>query len=203
MEIFAKWDLDAVVIGAVTDDGMLRVSAARRGSRLPADRAAGRRRAGYERPFAPPADLEELQRLDLDAVPLPGDYSADCCCACSTRPTSPPSAGSSASTTSSSAATPWSAPGSDAAVLRIKGTHKALALSVDCNSRYCLLDPYVGAMIAVVEAARNVVCARRRAARRHRLPQLRQPGEAGDHVAVPRGRARASATPAWRSACRW
>ncbi|HVM95699.1 MAG TPA: AIR synthase related protein, partial [Candidatus Acidoferrales bacterium] len=49
-------------------------------------------------------------------------------------------------------------PGSDAAVLRIKGTHKGIALSVECNSRYCLLDPYVGAMIAVVEGARNVVC---------------------------------------------
>jgi phosphoribosylformylglycinamidine synthase len=50
-------------------------------------------------------------------------------------------------------------PGSDGAVLRVKGTSKALALSVDCNSRYCELDPYVGAMTAVVEAARNVVCA--------------------------------------------
>jgi phosphoribosylformylglycinamidine synthase len=43
-------------------------------------------------------------------------------------------------------------------VVRVKGTAKAIALSVDCNSRYCLLDPYVGAMIAVVESARNVVC---------------------------------------------
>jgi len=49
-------------------------------------------------------------------------------------------------------------PGSDAAVLRIKGTRKAIALSVDCNSRYCSLDPYVGAVIAVAESARNVVC---------------------------------------------
>jgi len=50
-------------------------------------------------------------------------------------------------------------PGSDAAVLRIKGTQKAIAVSVDCNSRYCSLDPYVGAVIAVAESARNVVCA--------------------------------------------
>jgi phosphoribosylformylglycinamidine synthase len=50
-------------------------------------------------------------------------------------------------------------PGSDAAVVRVKGTSKGLALSVDCNSRYCMLDPYVGAMTALVEAARNVVCA--------------------------------------------
>ncbi len=48
-------------------------------------------------------------------------------------------------------------PGSDAAVLRVKGTGKGLALSVDGNGRYCYLDPYTGAQIAVVEAARNVV----------------------------------------------
>jgi len=48
-------------------------------------------------------------------------------------------------------------PGSDAAVLRVKGTRRGLAISVDCNSRYCLLDPYVGAVIAVSEAARNLV----------------------------------------------
>ena len=49
-------------------------------------------------------------------------------------------------------------PGSDAAVIRIKGTQKAIAMSVDCNSRYCYLDPYEGAAIAVAEACRNVVC---------------------------------------------
>ena len=49
-------------------------------------------------------------------------------------------------------------PGSDAAVLRIKDTNKAVAISVDCNSRYCYLDPYEGAAIAVSEACRNVVC---------------------------------------------
>jgi phosphoribosylformylglycinamidine synthase len=50
-------------------------------------------------------------------------------------------------------------PGSDAAVVRIKGTGKGLAISTDCNSRYCYLDPYVGGMSAVAEGARNVVCA--------------------------------------------
>ena len=49
-------------------------------------------------------------------------------------------------------------PGSDAAVLRVKDTQKAVAISVDCNSRYCYLDPYEGAAIAVAEACRNVVC---------------------------------------------
>jgi phosphoribosylformylglycinamidine synthase II len=49
-------------------------------------------------------------------------------------------------------------PGSDAAVVRIKGTNKALALSVDCNARYCLLNPYEGAKIAIAECARNLAC---------------------------------------------
>ena len=50
------------------------------------------------------------------------------------------------------------ASGADAAVIRIKGTKKALALTVDGNSRYCFLDPYVGGVLAVVEAARNLAC---------------------------------------------
>ena len=49
-------------------------------------------------------------------------------------------------------------PGSDAAVIRIKGTDQSLALTVDGNSLYCLLNPYMGAAIAVAEAARNLVC---------------------------------------------
>jgi phosphoribosylformylglycinamidine synthase len=49
-------------------------------------------------------------------------------------------------------------PGSDASVLRIQGTRKAIALTCDCNARYCYLDPYVGGAIAVAEACRNLVC---------------------------------------------
>ncbi|SFB15071.1 phosphoribosylformylglycinamidine synthase subunit II [Lentibacillus halodurans] len=49
-------------------------------------------------------------------------------------------------------------PGSDAAVIRIKGTNKALAITTDCNSRYIYLDPETGGQIAVAEAARNIVC---------------------------------------------
>ena len=50
-------------------------------------------------------------------------------------------------------------PGAGAGVVRVKGTNRALALSVDGNGRYCYLDPYRGAVLAVVEAARNVACA--------------------------------------------
>src|SRR5690606_28683301 len=50
------------------------------------------------------------------------------------------------------------APGSDAGVVRIRGTRKALAMTTDCNARYIYLDPEVGGKIAVAEAARNIVC---------------------------------------------
>ena len=49
-------------------------------------------------------------------------------------------------------------PGGDAALLRVKGTNRGLAVSTDGNGRYCYLDPYVGGMIAVAEACRNVTC---------------------------------------------
>jgi phosphoribosylformylglycinamidine synthase II len=49
-------------------------------------------------------------------------------------------------------------PGGDAAVVRIRGTRRALALKTDCNGRYCYLDPRIGTRIAVAEAARNVAC---------------------------------------------
>ena len=79
-------------------------------------------------------------------------------------------------------------PGLGAGVVRVKGTDRALAMSVDGNGRYCYLDPYRGAMLAVAEAARNVACAGAQPARRDQLPELRQSRAAGDHVAVREGR---------------
>ena len=156
--VFAKWDLDAAVVGRVTDDGAFRVlfqhqEVARLPITLLTDEAPA-----YERPAAPPADFDAMQVLRLDRIPPPGDYNQTLL----TLLDSP-----------NIASKAWVygqydylvrsnsivVPGSDAAVLRIKGTHKGIALSVDCISRYCALDPYVGAMIAVVESARNVVCA--------------------------------------------
>jgi phosphoribosylformylglycinamidine synthase II len=156
--VFAKWDLDASVVGRVTDDGLLRVMFHNQEvARLPIELLTDRAPA-YERPAAPPADFDALQELQLARIPLPGDYNQTLRLLLDSA-----NIGSKA----------WVfgqydylvrsntvvEPGSDAAVLRIKGTHKGIALSVDCNSRYCALDPYVGAMIAVVESARNVVCA--------------------------------------------
>ena len=157
-QVFAKWDLDAVVIGQVTDDGTLRVLF--EGAEvvaLPINVLTDGAPA-YTRPAAVPARFDELQELQVEQLALPGDYNQTLMALLDS-----PSIGSKA----------WVyrqydylvrsntivQPGSDAAVLRVKGTTKGIALSVDCNSRYCALDPYVGAMIAVAEAARNVVCA--------------------------------------------
>jgi phosphoribosylformylglycinamidine synthase len=157
-QVFAKWDLDMSVIGRVTDDGLLRVLfQGEQVAQLPIELLTDAAPA-YERPTTPPPDFDARQELNLDAMALPGDYNKILLALLDS-----PNIASKA----------WVyrqydylvrsntvvAPGSDAAVLRIKGTRKAVALSVDCNSRYCSLDPYVGAMIAVVESARNVVCA--------------------------------------------
>ena len=156
--VFAKWDLDAAVIGEVTGDRLFRVRA--RGEEvvcLPIDPLAHDAPA-YERPFTPPADVEQRNELDWSQISLPGDYNRTL-----RRLLESPNL----------ASKQWIfrqydylvggntvvEPGSDAAVIRVKGTSQAIALSVDCNSRYCQLDPYVGAMIAVAEAARNVACA--------------------------------------------
>jgi len=157
-EVFAKWDLDAVVVGSITDDQLFRV-------RFGGEEVACLPLAPltddapvYERPAAVSPQFEAAQALDLNQIPLPGDYNRTLL-----NLLDAPNIASRA----------WVIrqydylvrgntvvqPGSDAAVVRVKGTTKALALSVDCNSRYCQLDPYVGAMIAVVESARNVVCA--------------------------------------------
>ncbi len=157
-EVFRKWDLDVAVIGEVTDDRHIRVFAdGEEVVDLPvAPLAEGA--PVYERPWAQPTKQAELQRLSLGDIPSPGDYNRSL-----THLLASPNIASRKWVFSQYdhfvGGNTIVRPGSDAAVVRVKGTDKALALSVDCNSRYCMLDPYVGAMAAVVEAARNVVCA--------------------------------------------
>jgi phosphoribosylformylglycinamidine synthase len=157
LRICHKWDLDCAVVGRVTGDGILRVKdQGQVVAEIPA-KALAEDGPKYERPNAPPAYQELLQALNLDALKEPKDYTA---------------------TLLELLASPTIAskqwvyrqydhmvrtnsivrPGSDAAVLRIKGTNKAVAITSDCNGRYCVLHPYIGGMIAVAEAARNLVC---------------------------------------------
>jgi len=155
-EIFARWDLEAAVIGRLTEDGVFR--ARWHGEEVCALPVAALTEAApvYRRPAEEPARFEELQRLDLADVPEPADYAH----ALLTLLES-----------SNLCSREWVyrqydqfvggntvvRPGADAALLRIEGTRRALALTVDGNSRYCRLDPYLGAVLAVVEAARNLV----------------------------------------------
>jgi len=160
-KIFDKWDLHAVHIGDVTADGRLRVK--NRGQ-VVADipnRALTDEAPVYHRPMATPSYLADVQRLDLDAV------AAD-----STMPEAT-DALMTLLATPNIASKRWAyrqydhmvqtntvnLPGFGAGVVRIKGTDRALAMSVDGNGRYCYLDPKRGAMLAVAEAARNVACA--------------------------------------------
>jgi phosphoribosylformylglycinamidine synthase len=155
--IFEKWDLDAALIGRVTGDGMLRVlDQGRLVAEVPA-RSLTEGAPVYRRPMARPEEIEQMRRLDLSTVPPPDDYAA----ALLELLRSP------------NLASKWPiwerydhmlflntvvGPGSDAVVLRLPGGRRAIAISTDGNGRYCALDPRRGAMIAVAEAARNVVC---------------------------------------------
>jgi len=153
--IFARWDLQAEIVGCVTDDGLFRTlwhgeEVVRIPVAVLTDSAPV-----YERPLAQPADFAERQRLDLSTLPLPTDYGQVLL-----RLLQSPNLASKEwvyrQYDSFVCGNTVVQPGSDAAILRLKGTTKGIGLSVDCNSRYCLLDPYRGAQIAVAEGARNV-----------------------------------------------
>ncbi|MBN3037914.1 MAG: phosphoribosylformylglycinamidine synthase subunit PurL [Candidatus Omnitrophica bacterium] len=155
-DIFAKWDLQASVIGRVTDDGRVRIKY--KGNVVADIRARALTDSPiYDMPYKKPAYLDKLNKLDLSKIPLPQD-----CNKVLLKLLSSPSLCSKK----------WVyeqydhmvqtntvvLPGSDAAVIRLKGKNKAIAATTDCNSRYCYLNPYRGAQIAVAEAARNLVC---------------------------------------------
>ncbi|MBI5886248.1 MAG: phosphoribosylformylglycinamidine synthase subunit PurL [Deltaproteobacteria bacterium] len=155
-EIFAKWDLECSVIGRVTGDKMVTIiEDGKVGACIPVT-ALTDGAPVYDRPSARPAWQDSVNTLDIDSIKLPANYNE----------TLKQLVGS-----LNIASKEWvyrqydymvrtdtvTCPGSDAAVVRIKGTDKALAMTVDCNSRYCYLDPARGGAMAVAEAARNLV----------------------------------------------
>ncbi|KJR41508.1 phosphoribosylformylglycinamidine synthase II [Candidatus Magnetoovum chiemensis] len=156
-EIFKKWELEAVVIGEVTNDGYLRVKLnGRVDAEIPASKVSNDAPI-YDRPSKRPDYQDELNALDLSSVAFPDNYKdAFTALLCSPNIASKRLVWQEYDhTVQTNTITP---PGSDAALIRVRGTKKALALSVDCNSRYCYLDPYRGAIHAVCEAARNAAC---------------------------------------------
>lgn len=156
VELFEKYDLHAVSVGRVTDDKMLRLL--HNGevvAELPVD-ALAEEAPVYHKPSTEPAYYGEFQAME-NYVPEIKD-SKETLKQLLAQPTI--------------ASKEWVygqydymvrtntvvAPGSDAAVIRIRDTRKALAMTTDCNARYLYLDPEVGGKIAVAEAARNVIC---------------------------------------------
>jgi phosphoribosylformylglycinamidine synthase subunit PurL len=155
-DIVSKYGLEAVAIGKVTDDKMLRLY--HKGeivAEVPVD-ALAEDAPVYHKPSREPEYYRENQAMETE-IPKVEDFNKTL-----KKLLAQPTI----------ASKEWVyqqydymvrtntviAPGSDAAVVRIRGTRKALAMTTDCNSRYLYLDPEVGGKIAVSEAARNVVC---------------------------------------------
>ena len=181
--IFDKWDLDFAVIGRITDTG--RIVIRHRGT-LEADiplQPLSDEAPLYRRPIQWPVPPAPLDHTAIDS-PMPVDRalltlvaSPDLC----------------------SRAWIWNQydavvggqtvkrPGAaDAAIVKIDGSQRALALTTDCTPRYCQADPKMGACQAVAEAWRNITATRRAPARHHRQHELRQPRKARDHGSVRR-----------------
>src|SRR5947208_1949637 len=157
LEVCKKWDLSAAVVGRVTADEMLRVKD--RGvvvAEVPA-RALTDDAPKYQRPAQPPLYQDHLQSLALEHLPEPKDYNVVLETLLAS-PTIPHKGWVFEQYDHMVQTNTIIRPGADAAVVRIKGTRKALALTTDCNSLYCVLNPYTGAASAVAEAARNLSC---------------------------------------------
>ncbi len=154
-EIFKKWDLEAEIVGEVTDDGLVKVQ--HKGElvvSLPAKPLAEESPL-YHRKTKVPSYLIEVKKFQHKNIPIPDNFNVTL----KDMMASPNIASKEwiyhqydYSVRTNSVVSP----GSDASVLRLKGTQKGLALTTDCNPLYCYLDPYQGAKIAVAEAARNL-----------------------------------------------
>ncbi len=158
--IFSKWDLPCEIIGEVTDDGILNFFyQGQLEASIPAEELVlGGGAPQYERDFKKPAYLDRVKEFDPASVTQPGDLRAlaekiICLPSIASKRWVYDQYDSMVGAANASTNFP-----TDAALVRIGHSDKALAITTDCNSRYVYADPYVGAMIAVSEAARNIVC---------------------------------------------
>ncbi len=162
LDIFEKWDLPCSNIGEVTDDQLLHFYyKGKLEAQIPAvELVLGGGAPQYTREYIEPAYFAKINSFDPDSVPVP---EAENLQAVAEALIVLPSIASKRwisvqyDSTVGAANTSTNDP-SDAAVVLVKGTTKGIAMTTDCNSRYVLADPYKGAMIAVAEAARNLVC---------------------------------------------
>jgi len=157
--VFDKWGLDSTIIGHVTSDGLMTVRL--NGdvvSQIPSDvLVLGGGAPVYRRESRRPAYLDELNQLDLSKYSTKCDWNKTLL----TMMAAPNIChkGWVFDQYDSMVRTNTAVgPGSDAAVLRLRKTNRALAMVTDCNGRHCYLNPRLGARSAVAEAARNIVC---------------------------------------------
>ena len=160
IKVFAKWDLPCSVIGEVTDDGTLNFYMnGELEASLPAhELVLGGGAPQYEREYSEPKYFAEIKRFNPDSIPVPNNLKK-----VAEKIIQLPSIASKrwiynqydsmVGTNNTSTNSPTDAP-----VVLVKGTTKGIAMTTDCNSRYVFADPYKGTMIAVSEAARNIVC---------------------------------------------
>ncbi len=159
-DIFDKWDLNAEEIGIVTDSDRVRyfMDGEMVGDVLADSLVLGGGAPQYEREYKEPAYYQEYKKFSIDTVLQPDNLKEvayfllghpNICSKRWVYEQYDSMVGTKTMTTNRP---------SDAGVVNIKGTDKALAMSVDCNSRYVNADPEIGTAIAVSEAARNIVC---------------------------------------------
>ncbi|MCA9463227.1 MAG: phosphoribosylformylglycinamidine synthase subunit PurL [Nitrospirales bacterium] len=157
LAICHKWGIDAAVVGKVTNDGLLRIKdGTQTVAEIPA-KALAEEGPRYDRPAAPPSYQDSLQSLNLDMLPDVKNPD-EVLIALLGSPTIASKAWVFRQYDYMVGTNTVVCPGSDAAVVRLKGTQKSLAITTDGNSRYCLLNPHMGGSLAVAEAARNLVC---------------------------------------------
>lgn len=157
--IFEKWDLHAVTIGRVTNDRMLRIKYhGKIFAEIPSDALVlGGGAPVYYRESSCPAYLNEMHAFKSESIPEPLNYN-DVLRKLLSSPNIASKEWVYEQYDSMVRTNTVTLPGSDSAVIRIKGTNKALAMKTDCNGRYVYLNPRRGGQIAVAECARNVVC---------------------------------------------
>jgi len=157
--IFEKWDLNCTEVGEVTDTGNLEVWSKGKvvAEILSIELVLGGGAPVYDLPAQEPEYFTSLNQFKIEDINEPSNYNQTLLnLLASPNITSKRYVYSQYDSTVRS--NTMEGPGGDAAVIRLKGTNKALAMSTDCNGRYVYLNPRLGAKIAVAEAARNVVC---------------------------------------------
>jgi phosphoribosylformylglycinamidine synthase subunit PurL len=159
--IFDKWDLHADVVGSVIEGNRFVVlEAGKIVADVPADSLVlGGGAPRYERPLQRPAHLDAMLAFDPTHLPEPESLNTVL-----ERLLASPNIASKRWVYEQydhtiGTNTRLGGGHSDAAVVRVPGTRRALAISCDCNARYVAIDPHRGAALAVFEAARNVACA--------------------------------------------